>query len=456
VSLKRLSVDRLSIDKPQRPQVIRYTSDQVDAAVLRAKGLTYDEIAERMGKSRQWVSEALKRFESVVRFIRDDVQRLQKAKYFEFLFDRRLQAKIIQEHSQRRILEFLEKGLWPPTIKPPYGFRRREDGLLIMIPEQREVVIHIFYGYLNGKSQSTLASETGLSRSRVLWILRNPVYKVNAEIRWAGKLWPAAHKGFIPDDVWEAVQNIKPEDKAKAGKFGLKFENGRLGPDPEKVEVLQKIFDMRAEGKLIKEISEETGIPPPSISGILKSQDYLELGIIDHKTWRKVQKMRMSAGKAAVFIQNEKMMKRRRAIHEVLLGGELTRFEIAKKLGLHPATVEKHLKTLEKLGFVSRTGLKPVKRHVNYRGKIRIQTHYARLWRIKTSEFHPSKTEDWPRGSAPDLMKKRGKEIRAQLLEIIKADPNTANAQLAKRLGVSESTVRYHLARLRKAGLLEK
>jgi DNA-binding Lrp family transcriptional regulator len=53
-------------------------------------------------------------------------------------------------------------------------------------------------------------------------------------------------------------------------------------------------------------------------------------------------------------------------------------------------------------------------------------------------------------------MKKRGKEIRAQLLEIIKADPNTANAQLAKRLGVSESTVRYHLARLRKAGLLEK
>ncbi|RLG42953.1 MAG: hypothetical protein DRN81_07535 [Thermoproteota archaeon] len=465
MSPKRLSVDRLSVDKPRRPQVIRYSSNQVEAAVLRANGLTYDEIAKRMGKSRQWVSEALKRFESVVRFIRDDVQRLQKAKYFEFLFDRSLQAKIIREHAQRRVREFLEKGLWPPTIKPPYGFRRREDGLLMEIPELQEVVAHIFYGYLNGKSQSRLASETGLSRSQVLGILRNPVYKMNAEIRWAGKLWPAAHKGFIPDDVWEAVQSIKLKDKIKASKFGLKFEKGQLVPDREKVEVLRNIFGMRAKGKLIKEISEEMGIPSPSISNILKSQDYLELGIIDHKTWRKVQEMRIPAGRTAVFIQKEKMMKRRRAIHDLLLkSGELTRFEIAKKLGLHPATVEKHLKTLEKLGFVSRTGLKPVKRKVNYKGRIRIQTHYARLWKVKTSGFHISKTErgypakpqTWPKGSAPDLMKKRGREIRAKLLETIRADSNITNSQLAERLGISESTVRYHLARLREAGLLEK
>ena len=78
--------------------------------------------------------------------------------------------------------------------RPPFGYRL-VNGQLIVNEEEAKIVRKIYLGRSKEKSLSELSRETGVPRSTVRRILRNPIYK--GKVRWKGKTVPGQHKPII-------------------------------------------------------------------------------------------------------------------------------------------------------------------------------------------------------------------------------------------------------------------
>lgn len=161
----------------------------------------------------------------------------------------------------------MEAGLyWGPA---PFGYHSL-NGLLEIIPEEAEVVERLFELRKEGRSTGEISKLVGKNKFQVREMLRNPIYK--GMIQYHGDLIRGKHKAIVSEELWETCQPLTAGPwSGGVPPFGYKWHRGLLVKDPEKAPIVERIFDMRLQGKTIHEISTAVGISHTPIQKMLKS-----------------------------------------------------------------------------------------------------------------------------------------------------------------------------------------
>lgn len=152
--------------------------------------------------------------------------------YFEFsLFMSRREYKTIKRRMNAGRIAVIKDGNYI-TPTPPYGYKKISPEpkvyTLEIVPEEAEIIKHIFNLRLSGKGNRAIAEE--LNRMGVapkkspLWekvsirkILTNPVYA--GKIHWYSKtlgtqLFEGRHEAIIPEETFNAVQDLIQKNPA--------------------------------------------------------------------------------------------------------------------------------------------------------------------------------------------------------------------------------------------------
>lgn len=125
------------------------------------------------------------------------------------------------ERAKDSYLRRLKNGISSGVL--PYGYKR-EDGKVVVVPEQAEKVKQLYDLVLQKISMREIARQTGISRDSVRFILSNPFYagylarkrddnkKKIPELEW--EFYPGKHEAIISYEKWKTVQDIRKNKKA--------------------------------------------------------------------------------------------------------------------------------------------------------------------------------------------------------------------------------------------------
>lgn len=133
----------------------------------------------------------------------------------------------LSEEVKRGLLESVSRG--NSVSPPPYGYDKK-DRMLIINPDQVEIVKRIYYEFLNGKDRLAITRDINAEGYRtkrgkmfdkrtIDYILNNPIYKgymrFTPGFKVSGSGWKrnkdkiitykGEHEPIIPEDIWDKV-----------------------------------------------------------------------------------------------------------------------------------------------------------------------------------------------------------------------------------------------------------
>jgi len=341
---------RVLASDANRTEEFHFTRQQVEYAKLRAAGLSLAEIARKTGKHREDVSKSLSRFSKIYPEIYRIVGELQRSKFLYRQRDFKEISRAFQEHSLQKVKQGYHVG------PAPFGFKK-ENGLLIPIPQEAEVVSKLFIDRDHGKSFDKISQTTGLSKTQLLHISRNPVYKKQQPlVRWGQDYYPAKHQGFIDDELWDRVQTSHRPRGAGMPPFGFKWISGHLKPDPEKRETIRNIFKWWLTGVHQAEIARRVNVDDGVVRRTLRNPLCWRTGIVSQETWKSAQKIKHTALETVKRLKTKRKTAHRKRIVQRLAQGDATVVEIAESTGLPISTVRFWLHDLKGLVEKRRSG----------------------------------------------------------------------------------------------------
>lgn len=228
---------------------------------LRAKGKSLNEISTTLKVSNPNAARALAVFREQYAEIKRIVEEVE---------DKDLWRKGFTDWSRelsKSIKSRMQAGFyWGPA---PFGYHSL-NGLLEIVPGEAEVVERLFELRKEGKSTGEIAKLVGKNKFQVREMLRNPVYK--GVIQYHGDLIHGKHKAIVSEELWETCQPLTAGPwSGGVPPFGYKWHRGLLVRDPEKASIVERVFDMRLQGKTIHEISTAVGIGHTPVQKMLKS-----------------------------------------------------------------------------------------------------------------------------------------------------------------------------------------
>ena len=228
---------------------------------LRAKGKSLAQISNILGVSASNALRALALFKGQYEDVKKIVEQVEDQDLW-----RRGSTDWSKEASEG-IKSRMEAGFhWGPV---PFGYRS-VNGMLKVVHEEAEVIKRLFELRKEGRSTGEIAKLMKKTKFQVREMLRNPVYK--GRLRYHGELIHGKHEAVVSEELWEACQPLTGGRWAGGvPPFGYKWYRGLLVKDPEEAAVVERIFNMRSEGKTIREISLATGVSHTPIQKMLKS-----------------------------------------------------------------------------------------------------------------------------------------------------------------------------------------
>jgi len=242
--------------------------------------------------------------------------------------------------------------------------------------------------------------------------------------------------------------------------FGYIKRHGMLEVDPEKAEIVKRIFNGRLEGKTYKQLSEETGLPYGAYGTIVKNPVYCgKLSwrgivlqgrhdpIIDEEKWRRAQS---SLGDKPYMPMRPPLGYKRIIDHLVVDPEGAEKVRQIFSLRLKRKTVPSISKRLGiKKGVIYTVLMHPV-----YMGKISTNEGYSDIDVPKIID-----PRDWwaaQRISRVDvaqvMQRERGIERRRKILSCL---PSTTT-EITKHINQSHPTVRHHLMLLERTGIIKR
>jgi len=97
-----------------------------------------------------------------------------------------------------------QKGMWNGGTVA-FGYKS-ENKKLIINNLDAKIVQTIYEQYISGVSIAKISHKTNLSKSRILTILRNPVYI--GKIKYNEKLFQGNHKSIMSQELFDLAQEI--------------------------------------------------------------------------------------------------------------------------------------------------------------------------------------------------------------------------------------------------------
>jgi site-specific DNA recombinase len=160
---------------------------------------------EHWGKRFASMQESLDTSTAVGRFVVDIIQRIAQ-----------LESEQIGERTYMGMRQKAESGGGILGFEPPYGYRL-EHGVLMLNPEESQVVKDIFDSYLNGSTMEMISirlnNDLILTRKNNGWtvysvsrILHNPIY--TGYVRWDGLLIEDHHSPIVDVKKFNQVQRL--------------------------------------------------------------------------------------------------------------------------------------------------------------------------------------------------------------------------------------------------------
>ena len=127
------------------------------------------------------------------------------------------------ENTRNKMISIAQAGECPYGI-PPMGYCRKspKDNTLVIDPRKAAVVKDIFEMYAGSLfTMQHIIKRTGLSRTAILYILRNKTYL--GIINYAGKEYPGRHEPIIGKTLFQEVQNKLPDRKSHSRPKSQKY-----------------------------------------------------------------------------------------------------------------------------------------------------------------------------------------------------------------------------------------
>lgn len=140
------------------------------------------------------------------------------------------EREIISERTKDKMGAARRRGQWLGG-RTPFGYRKDDDGKLLIDPEEAKTVRKIFDLYLKGNSALTITQimnregyvtrsyttrngkvigNRAYCNSRILYILKNHVYA--GKVHYAGKTYDGQQPAIIPEETFLQVQKMLSEN----------------------------------------------------------------------------------------------------------------------------------------------------------------------------------------------------------------------------------------------------
>jgi site-specific DNA recombinase len=113
------------------------------------------------------------------------------------------ERELASERTKDKMMQRIQKGMWNGGLVP-FGYKSVDKKLVINEDEATHVRL-IYKDYICGKPLAKSAKQTGVSKSRIYTILRNPVY--TGKLRYAGSLWQGNHNPIVSEEIFRLAQS---------------------------------------------------------------------------------------------------------------------------------------------------------------------------------------------------------------------------------------------------------
>lgn len=356
---------------------IQYTKLQIEAAKLKAKGMSESEIAKILGVTYQSVHRCLISFRKNALEILRDVKRLEKTGYFRTVY---FASPKTQEEQKRKIekarLSVQEKAKAGYHQGPaPLGYMRKH-GKLIWNQKTKPIVELIFDEWEQGKTLTQIATslqermKCEIDVRLVGAVIKNPFYC--GYVRWKGEPYPGKHKAIIEEERWKKLQPPKDYSVKHGAKpsFGYRWVMGRLKLDKdEKVKKVYQVFQLRKQRMSTKKIARRTELSESLVQHILRNPIYMGKTrdlkpmpkefktIVNSDEWWEAQRVQLISPKRLMEQQKRKGQEARNTVLDVLKHNPKTNEEIIEETGLTRQRVGNALLRLKCEGKIEKTHL---------------------------------------------------------------------------------------------------
>lgn len=199
-------------------------------------------------------------------------------KFAKIIQDKKLEEVIEKAATSNSPLRWIQEKLEQcyHIGSPPFGFKKDNMGELIEIPEEKEVVVRLFEDADNLKSIGQLSRETGLSKGKVGYILRNQVYK--GMVRWMGQVRRGRHSPMVDPERFDRLQQ-KLKGSRKFGFRSLPSEyyydlEGGFCLNYEKAARIKPMWELRIKRMNRVDIARELRISMEEVRTKLKNPFY--------------------------------------------------------------------------------------------------------------------------------------------------------------------------------------
>lgn len=244
--------------------------------------------------------------------------------------------------------QMLRQGLWPFGASTPYGCIYDEKTKTLRLDPVKEPTLKKFIERCaDGEVPQEVARELGVPKHQAYIILDSTTYK--GRIIFHGETFQFKSLAVVDEETWDKAHRLH-QFWASHGKkrphapLGTKWVGNNLVPhDPDNK--IGRLCDLRLKRYSFVAVGKELGISWSRVYLALKRKRlYVDLGMVDAKTWEKVQQVHIDFGEAA----RREGDASEGEILKALLRGPLTFNEIMKTTGFTNTTVMKHLRHLQR------------------------------------------------------------------------------------------------------------
>jgi len=121
------------------------------------------------------------------------------------------ERELASERTKDKMLERASKGMWNGGLVP-FGYKV-ENKKLSFNENEVKIVKQIYDSYLQHGSIFKIYKETGVSKSRIAYILRNIIY--TGKIKYIDKIYQGNHEAIISEEAFNQTQEMHKEKYRK-------------------------------------------------------------------------------------------------------------------------------------------------------------------------------------------------------------------------------------------------
>jgi hypothetical protein len=226
-----------------------FTDLQIEVAKLRAQGLSYSKIAEKLKEefgrpfAPPHLVRAFKEFceSGTAEKIRQAFKELQSAHFWETQRD----YTAVTTLGHQIQIQMLREGFWPHALnKVPFGYAVDEKRRLQFDPKLETILKQAIDRVLKGEAPFKVAKELGIRFDNFYRFLKNPFIK--GYFSYGGEISPGKHPKYVDEDTWARLQQVLSIKRPPRPKFGFKRSPTGVSVDEKLVPIIRQICLLRS------------------------------------------------------------------------------------------------------------------------------------------------------------------------------------------------------------------